>query len=506
MKQMRKFLPLTGVILVVVLAAAFGPSLVGRFVYAAEKGANVADREALVELSGHDRLSKLFRAVARAVKPAVVEVRVRKRVAVPQMPNFDEFFRQFQFEENFPDRQPRQYRRQPRRPEQQQYYWQRGLGSGVIVDAENGYILTNHHVVGGYDGVEVVLADGRKIEAEWVRSDPQTDLAVVKIKADKLIAAPLGDSDNMQVGDWVLAIGSPEGLPQTVTAGIISAKGRVTGRGGYEDFLQTDAAINHGNSGGPLVDMQGEVIGINTAIVSRTGVNEGIGLAVPSSMAESVMKQLIKTGRVVRGFLGVTIQDVDKKLADSFKLPGTDGALVTRVMEDSPAAQAGIKAEDFIVAIGGKPVKDVNDLRNRVADLPPGKDVEFTIYRDGKKMTVSVKIAVQPAEMSAAGVEKDKKTLPECYGLKVQTLTEELASRAGYGKDAAGVIIVEVAPDSDAAESGLRPGIVIDSVNGRKVATAEEFATAITAGGDKGLRLRIVTPDGGRQYVVISPK
>ena len=501
MKQMRIFLPLAYVALIVVLAAVFGPRLAEHIAYAANKGANAADREALAELSERDQLSRLFRAVAKAVKPAVVEVRVKKRVSVPRMPDF---FDHFSRDDSFGSR-PRRPR--PSQPQRRRYYLQRGLGSGVIVDAENGYILTNHHVVVGADEVEIVLADGRKIETEWVRSDPQTDLAVVKIKADKLIAAPLGDSDKMQVGDWVLAIGSPEGLPQTVTAGIISAKGRVTGRVGYENFLQTDAAINRGNSGGPLVNMKGEVIGINAAIVSRTGVNEGLGLAIPSKMAENVMKQLIKTGKVVRGFLGVTIQDVDKKLAESFKLPNADGALVTRVAKDSPAGQAGIKEEDFIVAIDAKVVKSVNDLRNRVADLAPGREIEFTLYRDGKKKTVTVKIVAQPASMHAAlGVEKDKKVSPERFGLEVRPLTADLAARGGYDKDTKGVLIVKVAPDSDAAERGLRSGMVIDRAGGRNVTTVEEFASAVAAASGKALRLRIVTPGGGRHYVVISPK
>ncbi|MCK4623830.1 MAG: Do family serine endopeptidase [Phycisphaerae bacterium] len=492
MRNVWKFLPLVGVVLVVVLAIVFGEVVVERISYAANKGANAADREALVELSERDQLSGLFRAVAKTVKPAVVEMRVKKRVSVPQMPDF--------FDSGFPSRRRRQ-------PQQPRYFLQRGLGSGVIVDADKGYILTNHHVVGGADEVEIILADGRKIKAEWVRSDPQTDLAVVKIKADGLIAAPLGDSDKMQVGDWVLAIGSPEGLHQTVTAGIISAKGRVTGRGGYENFLQTDAAINHGNSGGPLVNMRGEVIGINAAIVSRTGVNEGLGLAIPSNMAANVMKQLIKSGKVVRGFLGVTIQDVDEKLAGSFKLPSPDGALVTRVAKDSPAGQAGIKEEDFIVAIDADPVKNVNDLRNRVAGLTPGSEAKFTLYRDGKKKIVAVKIAAQPADMHAAlGVGKEKKAAPEQYGLKVRTLTEALASRGGYDKGAKGVLVVAVTPGSDAAERGLRKGMVIDSAGGREITTADEFASAVSAGGGKPLRLRVNIPDGGRHYVIISPK
>jgi len=266
---------------VVVAAVVAGPMLVERIAYAAEKGSNQAVREELRQLSEREQISRLFRTVAKAVKPAVVEVHVRKREAAPSI-DMDEFLRRF-FGEQVPPRDSR--------PERERYRILRGLGSGVIVDAKNGYILTNHHVVAEADEVDVVLADGKKLDAEIVGGDWQTDLAVVKVESDGLIDAPLGDSDKMEVGDWVLAIGSPEKLPQTVTAGIISAKGRKTGGRPYENFLQTDAAINHGNSGGPLVNMRGEVIGINAAIVSRTGVNEGIGLAIPSNMAVDLQRQ-----------------------------------------------------------------------------------------------------------------------------------------------------------------------------------------------------------------------
>jgi len=355
--------------------------------------------------------------------------------------------------------------------------------------------------------VEIVLADGRKYDAEWVRSDWKTDLAVVKVKADRLAEAPLGDSDKMEVGDWVLAIGSPERLPQTVTAGIISAKGRQTGGRPYENLLQTDAAINHGNSGGPLVDMRGEVIGINNAIVSRTGGSEGIGLAIPSNMARSIMRQLVDTGKVIRGFLGVTIQDVDEELAKTFRLPHAEGALVTRVVEDTPAAKAGIKEEDFLVAMDGKPVADKDELRNRVAELKPGQKVEFTLYRGGKKKNVTVTIGSQPDDIHARFGAPADLAKPERYGLEVTTLTAALASRQGYPEDTAGVLITEVASGSDAAEKGVQAGQVIDQVDGKKVATAGEFSAALAKAEKQGrLRLRVITPDGGRRYVLISPK
>ena len=479
------------------------PALVARPAGVAE-GAGVdkpvaaATSAELEKLAQRETLSKLFRAVARAVKPAVVEVRVKKRVRVPSF-DPEEFFRRFWGQAPGPGWEP------PR----ERYFMQRGLGSGVIVDAKHGYILTNYHVVSDADEVEVVLADGRKFQTEWVRTDWQTDLAVLKIKPEKLTAAPLGDSDKMEVGDWVLAIGSPEGLPQTVTAGIISAKGRQTGGRPYENFLQTDAAINKGNSGGPLVNIRGEVIGINTAIVSRTGVNEGIGLAVPANMARHVMEQLIEQGKVVRGFLGVTIQDVDEELARSFNLPHTRGALVTKVVEDSPADKAGLREEDFIVAVGSKPVANKDELRNLIAQIRPGKRVELTVIRKGKEKKLTVKIGHQPADMFARypGRPARDEESPKRYGLVVSELTPQRLRRYGYPEGTKGVLIEKVDPDSDAAEKGLVPGMVIDQVNGKRVTSTQAFAAAVAAKRKKGrLLLRVLSPDGGRRYVVISAK
>jgi serine protease Do len=452
-------------------------------------------RDKLEDLSRHDRLSTLFRTVSRAVKPAVVEVRVVKRVKVSPMPFMDEEFLRRFFGDDIPFEIPQ--------PEQREYL-RRGLGSGVIVDADNGYVLTNHHVVRGADEVEVVLADHREFKTEWIRTDAKTDLAVLKIDADDLVAAPLGDSDRTQVGDWVLAIGSPEKLPQTVTAGIISAKGRTTNSELYQNFLQTDAAINPGNSGGPLVNMRGEVIGINTAIVSRTGVNEGIGFAIPSNMARRIMTQLVETGEVVRGFLGVYLQPVDRELAESFGLPTHEGALVTEVMEDSPAEKGGLREQDFIVAVDGEPVRSVNELRNRVASLKPGRTVPFTIYRDGERRTVTVALGRRGelAEGEESEEEQAGEFLLENFGLKVGTLTGEVARRLGYDEDTEGVLVLDVSPTSEAVERGLRKGMVITHVNGDAVATADAFREA--AGEETGVRLRVITQEGRRLYVFLT--
>ncbi len=510
MRHARRLLPWFAALVVMSLAITLAPTMVERLAYAAEKGSAEAAREELKQLSQREQLSRLFRTVAKAVRPAVVEVRVKKRVSVTdQQQRLEDFLRRFWGDDEFfrglPQR-PRPDDDQRRAP-RERYRLQRGLGSGVIVDGKNGYVLTNHHVVTGADEVEIVLEDGTKHQTEWVRGDWKTDLAVVKVKAKGLVDAPLGDSDKMEVGDWVLAVGAPRGLSQTVTAGIISAKGRKTGGRPYESYLQTDAAINLGNSGGPLVNMRGEVVGINNAIVSASGGNEGIGLAVPSNMAKKILAQLVDKGEVVRGWLGVMIQNVSEDLAEALELPDTKGALVTKVLSGSPAEKAGLRERDLIVAIGGKPVEDMDELRNRVADLEPGKKVKFSLYREGKKETVPVTIGTQPDDLYGRYEVPGVPEKPAKFGLEVQTLTKELARRHDYDEDTKGVLITEVEPDSDAAEKGLRAGMVIDEVNGQKVASNTEFARAAakTAKKDR-LQLRVMTPDGGARYLVLRAK
>ena len=475
-----------------------GPDLVARVSYAVESGKVEAARDNLERLSRFDRMSALFREVSKTVKPAVVEIHVVKKATM----HLNDLLQRRFGDNDFP--MPRRQRRFPRP--------RMGLGSGVIIDAKNGYILTNEHVISGADKVTIVLADRRIFDVVWTRRDPASDLAVVKIKPNRLIEAPLGNSDDVEVGDWVLAVGAPQKLPQTVTAGIISAKGRMNGDPSkYQNYLQTDAAINYGNSGGPLVNMKGEVIGINTAIVSPSlsGVNSGIGLAIPSNMARRIMDQLITTGKVTRGYLGVLIQDVDEKLAQSFNLPGTKGALVSLVAKGSPAEKGGIKVEDFIVSIDGKAVTGTRGLRLMVADIPPGKSVAVKVYREGKPITVEVKLEVQPEDMVRAfrGQTAGEATL-EDYGLKVTTLTPELIQKAGFKKDTTGVLIVEVAGGSDAAERGLRQDMVITHVGRKAVNTAEELSQEVAEaakGAGGGVRLRVVNPQGGARFVFLTP-
>jgi serine protease Do len=507
MSNMRKFWFLAGLFCVIAAAGILAPALLQRNSVAASKPASMTvDRAELARLAAAEPMSKLFRAVAQAMRPAVVEVRVKKRVAAPTFNGMDpdEFFRRFFDDEPSGPLAPRRSPRAPA-PDQEQFQIQRGLGSGVIVDAPNGYVLTNYHVVGGADQVEVILADERHFTVEKIWNDPPTDLSVVKIKADNLVAAPLGDSSQMEVGDMVLAFGAPEGLAQTVTTGIISAKGRTTGGRNYEDFIQTDAAINHGNSGGPLVNMRGEVIGINAAIISRTGVNEGIGFAISSNMAKTVLEQLLKSGKVTRGYLGVNIQDVDERLARSFNLPSTKGALVTRAMKDSPADKAGLKAGDFITAVNDKPIADSNGLRNEVATFAPGAKVKLTFLREGTQQTVEATVAGQPADMFAKTPGEGGAETPTTrkYGLTVDTMNDRYAQQLGYKAGAHGVIITKIEPTSDASEAGLLPGMVIDQVNGKDVGSVDDWNAAVTSA--KGeLTLRVEMPDGGVRYVVIS--
>jgi len=513
MKSTKLLLPM--VLLAGLFAAGWflGPDLVGRVAFAVEKGQHEAARAELAELSKHDHLSVLFRAVAKAVRPAVVEIRVTKRIKIERlpMPDMDEFLKR-----RFGDDLPFEFKFGPGNPPPRvpREYVRRGLGSGVIVDARNGYVLTNHHVVDGADKVEVVLSDKRKFETEWIRTDPMTDLAIVKIKADRLIDAPLGDSDVVEVGDWVLAIGAPEGLEQTVTAGIISAKGRNTRDPiTYQNYLQTDAAINRGNSGGPLVNMRGEVVAINRAIVTASpfGGNEGIGFAISSNVARNVMRQLIDKGKVVRGYLGVEIHDVGEDLAQSMGLPGTDGSLIRQVYEDTPAGKARLKVGDFITAVDGKKITDSDELQSRMAAVSPGTTVKLTLYRGKEKMTVPVEVAEQPKDFAAMrGAPLKEETPSEAvrkFGLEVATLDEDLAKKYGYKRPVEGVVITKVAGASDAAEEGLRVGMIVLQVQGKDVKTAEGFAGMLAAKeAEPGVRLLVKDRRGAQRFVFITPQ
>ena len=348
---------------------------------------------------------------------------------------------------------------------------QQSLGSGFIISRE-GYIVTNNHVIENADEIKVKLANGKAFDAEVVGRDPKTDLALIKIdRSNDLAPLSLGDSDALRVGTWVVAIGSPFGLEQTVTAGIVSAKGRVIGAGLYDDFIQTDASINPGNSGGPLLNMKGEVVGINTAIMSRGGGNDGVGFAIPVNLAKGIVEQLKNEGRVTRAWLGVAIQDLIPELADYYNLKGQKGALVNHVYEGDPAHKAGIKTGDIIVEANGKKVLSTRDLSRTIANAPVGAQIPITILRDGQEKIVHVELAKRVD--SDAPVKVAAKS-SNGLGLQVTELKPETARRAGLHEDEKGVLVTHVQPGGKGEVAGIQPGDVIKEVNRKPVRTPKE--------------------------------
>ncbi|HUF04444.1 MAG TPA: DegQ family serine endoprotease [Aridibacter sp.] len=388
----------------------------------------------------------------------------------------------------------------------------RGFGSGVLVK-DDGTILTNHHVIDSADRINVEMTDGRSYEATVVGSDPPSDLAVLKVDAQGLPFLKLGDSDAVRIGDIVLAIGNPLGIGQTVTSGIISAKSRRTGlsdeSGAFQDFLQTDAPINQGNSGGALVNVSGELIGINSQILSRSGGNIGIGFAIPSNMAKSVMDQLIETGEVRRGMLGINIQDISSDLAEALNLDSTRGVVVSNVQKNSAADTAGLRRGDIVRKINGEDVEDGNFLRNKVAGTLPGTEVKLLILREGREQEVSVTLGEYKNEQ--ASERREDQPQPEessdnggKLGITLQPLTPEAAERLNLPPEVRGLLITQVSPGGPASEKGLRRGDVVMEINRKMVDTLEGARAAISRSGERAVLL-LVSRRGQTFFVSVKP-
>ncbi len=442
-----------------------------------------------------------FASVARSVSPSVVLVRVEGKTTDghngPFVPPHDWPFGDDLFKRFFGNPPPNLSR-----PMVSQ-------GSGFVYGAKNGllsdrtYILTNHHVVEGADKIHVTFQDGREFDAQVKGTDPKSDLAVIEIKSGGL-PPPLrfGDSSKLEVGQWVVAIGNPFGLSHTLTVGVVSATGRTSlGISDYEDFIQTDAAINPGNSGGPLVDLDGEVIGINTAIFTRSGGYMGVGFAIPSNLAKTIADQLIDKGEVTRGFLGIVIQPLTPDLARSFGMEDTQGILVADVNDNSPAAKAGLKQGDVIVAYAGQPVTDVGDFRNRVALTAPGSRQPLTLVRDGKRVEVTATIGTLSAERTTAPVAPEE-TNTAVLGLTVQTVTPDLAQQFNT-EPGAGVIVTAVEPGSIADLAGIDVGTTILQVNRKTVKNAAEFRNAVARSGGERRVLLLIRQGDGQRYVAL---
>jgi serine protease Do len=426
-----------------------------------------------------------FAELADKLSPTVVNVKVTKIEKVtfhgPQIPEgpFGEFFERF-------------FKEMPQTPENHRT---QGAGSGVII-SQDGYILTNNHVVEGAQEVTVTLADKEEYKAQVVGRDPKTDLAVLKIEAKKTLpSAAMGDSEHLRVGDWVVAIGNPFGLSHTVTSGIVSAKGRVIGAGPYDDFIQTDASINPGNSGGPLFNMSGEVVGINTAIIPY---GQGIGFAIPVNTAKPLIPQLVTKGEVTRGYLGVSIQTITPDLAKALKVEEREGALVADVISGSPADKGGIERGDIIIAYDGKAVKDSHDLPPMVAATPVDEEVTVTVLRDGKEHKLPMKVGKLPSE--EAKIEKSVQPAKGKWGLQLHDLNPQIAHQLGL-KDEQGVVVVGVEPGSPAAEAGIQQGDVIVEMDRHSVNSVNDIKENIDKSKDKDHVLLLVQRDNGTFYI-----
>ena len=442
------------------------------------------------------KLGTSFSPVVKKVAPSVVMVTTSakpKQAAMQEAPGFDNpFFRRF-FGEEFDQRQPR---RRPNAPRQL------GQGSGVIV-TRDGYILTNNHVVDGADEVKVALQDGREFTGKVVGKDPKTDVAVLKIDGKDLPFIEMADSEKIEVGDIVLAVGNPFGIGQTVTMGMISATGRATLGLDYEDFIQTDAAINPGNSGGALVDADRRLIGINTAILSRSGGNQGIGFAIPTNLARDVMESLVADGKVTRGYLGVMIQDVTPSLAKEFNLKDQKGALIGDVVPKGPAEKAGLRSGDVVLEFNGKAVKDSRQLKLQVARVKPSESVPVKVLRNGATKTLEVTVRELPGSEQVAKADAPAGGDGEALkGVAVGDLDSQMRRELNIPANVHGAVVTEVDENAAAREAGLKPGDVILEINRQPVKSAEDAVKLTESPKDKTTLLRIWSK-GGSRYVVV---
>ena len=485
-----------------------GAALLDHVEFAQAESDVAAGRQALSQV---EDLSSVFREVARVVAPSVVRIDVTKTVKV--QPEMDQDLLRKFLHDNGGDQLS------PQAPDQE--FEQDGTGSGVIMETGGGYgyILTNNHVAGGADDIKVTLGDGRVFEhGRLMGADAKTDLAIVRIKADNLIPARWGNSDDLQTGDWVLAFGAPLGFAGTMTHGIVSALNRndvdLEGEA-YENFIQVDAPINPGNSGGPLVNIHGEVVGINTAIASKTGVFSGIGFAIPANRAHKLYSNLKSGAKIVRGWLGIGIRNVsdDVPLAQTFGYDGKTGILVRNVYSGTPADGKLING-DIITAYDGTPVANVDELRNAVAETAPGTVAKLTVFRDDHSITVALTIGTQPEDLASVlpgrgGAEpgpngdNQEQAHAETLGLRLRSLTPELAQQLNLDTQSTGAVISNVAPGSIASRAGLRPGLVITNVGRKPVANAREAYDALSRSDIKrGIRLTVLTSDGS-DFVVL---
>lgn len=480
---------ITGLMLVILFAGVFLAGMVSEGIIFRDDNSGIVGDSMVKDARAEVKESGELPDVIEKVVPAVVNI-IGRRVQKQRWthPFFDDpFFRRFF------DIPERELKREVK-----------NLGSGVIVK-EDGYILTNNHLVEGAEEVQVILLDDRKFEAEIVGADPRTDVAVLKIDGDDLPLMELGNSEKLRLGQTVLAIGYPFGVGQTVTRGIVSALGREVKRGQLRnitesDFIQTDAAINPGNSGGALIDVHGRLVGINTAILSRTGENLGIGFAIPIKLARRIMDSIIEHGKVIRGYLGVMPQTVSREIAESFGLDQPEGVIITEVMDGTAADEAGLKRDDIILEYNGKKVESDNHLRRLVAATQPGEEVEMEIWRDGdrKKLEVEIGERTESGE-PAGGDESEFSTL--FVGVSLETLNDYYRRQLDLPSRAEGVIVTDIQESSDAYESGLRKGDVILEINRKPVSGVEDIGDILDKSDDRAL-LRVYRR-GVHLYIVI---